>query len=293
MLCVQCRALWEQLNGNEVGKLCLMTTPEPAALHSTSRSTTAAWCLPTVATGWSTRVIMLSKPEMNTYIIHQALLIISPVLLAIVEYITLSKLVALGSTAQQVVVPVSKLHGKDVLPSQGGGCHQQHSSFAKFVKWFFTGSDVFCLLLQSSGGALYSNPDNAAIARVLLLIGLVAQLVFFSVFIGLTVFVQRSKRFGFGHDRSFRPVFICLYVTTLLMHFRNAFRVAEFAEGFGGNLASQEFYLFVFDFMPIFCCFLFFTAMHFGFWLGLQAPAMLARQGAKSAHLPVIGVHCG
>jgi hypothetical protein len=246
---------------------------------------------------------MLEKPEFNTYIIHQALLIISPVLLAIVEYITLGKLLDLGSNNSGIshshghsVAPAANAHNPTVrrrTNSTGGRLGRtccQCPSFAKTVKWFFTCSDIFCLLLQSTGGAMYANPENAAKARILLLIGLGAQLVFFSAFIILTVCVQFTKRYGFKGDRSFRPVFICLYATTLLMHLRNSFRVAEFAQGFEGDLEAHDMYLYIFDFMPIYSCFLFFTFMHYGFWLGPQAPAMLARQDGKRNQLPVIHI---
>lgn len=249
---------------------------------------------------------MLEKPEMNTYIIHQALLIISPVLLAIVEYITLGKLLDLGTNNSGIshahshsqtadahnTSTMTTVHVRRRTNSTGGQrtCCCQRPSFAKTVKWFFTCSDIFCLLLQSTGGAMYANPENASMARVLLLIGLGAQLVFFSAFILLTIYVHVSQRYGFKGDKSFRPVFICLYATTLLMHLRNSFRVAEFAQGFEGDLGAHEHYLYVFDFMPIYACFLFFTFMHYGFWLGPQAPAMLARQDGKRNQLPVIHI---
>jgi hypothetical protein len=247
---------------------------------------------------------MLEKPEMNTYIIHQALLIISPVLLAIVEYITLGKLLDLGTSTSGTSHAHSHTHTADAhntstmtnvhkRSSAAGSqrtCCTQRPSFAKTVKWFFTCSDIFCLLLQSTGGAMYANPENASMARVLLLLGLGAQLIFFSAFIMLTVFVQFSRRYGFKGDKSFRPVFICLYATTLLMHLRNSFRVAEFAQGFEGDLGAHEFYLYVFDFMPIYACFLFFTIMHYGFWLGPQAPALLAKQDGKHNQLLVIHI---
>jgi hypothetical protein len=169
-------------------------------------------------------------------------------------------------------------------------CCCQRSSFAKTVKWFFTCSDIFCLLLQSTGGAMYANPENASMARILLLLGLGAQLFFFSAFILLTIYVQVSQRYGCKGDKSFRPVFICLYATTLLMHLRNCFRVAEFAQGFEGDLGAHEQYLYIFDFMPICACFIFFTFMHYGFWLGPHAPPMLARQDSKRNQLPVIHI---
>jgi hypothetical protein len=210
---------------------------------------------------------MLSQPSTKIYAMHQALLIISPVLLAIVEYITLGKLLALGS-------------------SNSTG----HARFASRVKWCFTISDIFCLLLQSTGGGLYAKAVDGSgveMARTLLLAGLGAQLAFFSLFICLTTYVHNAKQYGFKHDKAFRPVFICLYATTLLMHLRNCFRVAEFAEGLHGHLAVTESFLYVFDFAPIYACFLLFTVMHYGFWLGPAAPAMIDRMERQRNQLPV------
>lgn len=279
---------------------------------------------------------------MNTHIVEQALLIISPVLLAIVEYQTLARLLQLpmprsssshssggtpvhnysrgkgssrsrssssGGESASAVTPSSNGSGSPTLPistmlgaavGSGAKHHSVNSSsghpiFAKVVVWFFTGSDIFCLLFQTAGGALYANPDLMTYARLLLLVGLGAQLVFFSGFIVLTVFVQRSPYFGFrcsggknggktgGSSSSFRPVFGCIYATTLLLHLRNIFRVAEFAQGHGGEASAHEYYLFVFDFAPVFASILLFTALHFGWWLGPTAPAFVARQQAAAA----------
>jgi hypothetical protein len=213
---------------------------------------------------------MLSQPSIKVYSVHQALLIISPVLLAIVEYITLGKMLALG-----------------------GANSTGHTCFASWVKWCFTISDIVCLLLQSTGGGLYASAVDSKgveMARTLLLAGLGAQLVFFSAFICLTIYVHNSKQYGFKNDKAFRPVFICLYATTLLMQLRNCFRVAEFAEGLHGHLAVTESFLYVFDFAPIYACFLLFTVMHYGFWVGPAAPAMLERMEQQRNQLPVDGI---
>lgn len=257
------------------------------------------WPLDVLLTGWSTRLVMLAKPEMNMFITHQALLIISPVLLAIVEYITLGRLLALTSTPgfnndPVRAVPVGNNRssaGSSARRTSSGGAGASSTRLATAVKWCFTFSDIICLLLQSTGGAMYSRPETANLARSLLLVGVGAQLVFFSAFIILTVYVQNSRRFGFRGNKSFRPVFVCLYVTTLLMHLRNAFRVAEFAEGFDGDLAHHEFYLYVFDFMPIYACFIFFAVLHYGWWLGPMAPASKVKMDSKRTQLPVPAVH--
>lgn len=163
-----------------------LTLPHPCAythLSHTRRIPTAA--------GWSIRLAILFHPTLNLYIVHRALLIISPVLLANVEYITLSRLIQLStpavdastgsanhdSTAGSATPPVARMSAPV-------------SRFAKGVKWGFTLSDIFCLLLQSTGGAMYANADSAALGRLLLLIGLGAQLGFFTIFFFLVVYVH-------------------------------------------------------------------------------------------------------
>lgn len=226
---------------------------------------------------------MINAPDFEVFKVNQCFLVISPVLLAIVEYITVAKLLALSAAKQD----------------NGDGKKSPAAILSKYVAWAFTASDVICCLLQGSGGALYVNPETADLARLLLLIGLFAQLGFFSLFIGLLVYLQLSPRFGFRDEklRCARPVFVCLYTTTLLLHLRNIFRVIEFAQGFDGDLARQENMLYIFDFAPIFACFLLFTFMHYGFVLGPNGAAMRVSEQQKlpstGGALPeVVHVHC-
>jgi hypothetical protein len=212
---------------------------------------------------------MINAPDLEIYKINQCFLVISPVLLAIVEYITMAKLLAISAAS----------HGGDSRKTPAG-------VLSKYVAWAFTVSDIICCLLQGSGGALYVDPAKADLARLLLLIGLFAQLAFFSLFIALLVYVQSSPRFGFreGKLRRLRPVFVCLYASTLLLQLRNIFRVIEFEQGFEGELATQENMLYIFDFAPIYACFLLFTFMHFGFWLGPNAAAVQPQPDHEKQH---------
>jgi hypothetical protein len=72
--------------------------------------------------------------------------------------------------------------------------------------------------------------------------------------------------------------------TIALQYIWNIFRVVEFAQGYAGHLATHEVYLYIFDFAPIYACFLFFTFMHYGFWLG---PRAAARNSRLPAHADV------
>jgi hypothetical protein len=136
--------------------------------------------------GYATHVAMLHNPSLNGFIIHQALLIIPPVLLAIVEYITISRLLALSNPSG--------------APSR----------FSKTVSWLFTCSNVFCLLLQTTGGGMYANPSTMDTARTLLLAGLGAQLGFFTIFTCIAIHVHSNRKFGYRGDRQFTGLFVCL-----------------------------------------------------------------------------------
>jgi hypothetical protein len=79
--------------------------------------------------GYAIRIYMMTHTTLNALIIMQALLVIPPVLLAIVEYITVSKLLALAT----------------------GG---KPSRFSRTVSWLFIVSDLLCLTLQGAGGGM-------------------------------------------------------------------------------------------------------------------------------------------
>lgn len=256
----------------------------------------------------------MSSPTPGPWGWQQTLLIISPLLLAIVQYITLHKLLLLpghgsssaagtaaaepvrrtcstrrssdNSSAHDVVAhsaaaSLADSQEEDATPDDGS-----HPVIAALVLWIFSAVEVVCFLLQTSGAAVYVNPADSLYGRLLLLAGLGLQLVFFSAFFALIVVTQTHPYFGFRGDKAFRPVFICLYATTMLLRLRDLFRIAEFAQGYGGDVATREAYLYVLDFLPIVVCFLMFTCMHYGWWLGPAAPAKIARLVAAGAGAP-------
>ena len=116
--------------------------------------------------------------------------------------------------------------------------------------------------------------------RVLLLIGLGAQLVFFSGFLSITVYVNKARVYGLRANSTLRPVFFCLYSTIALMFIRNIYRLAEFAQGYDAYIATHEAFFYVFDFTMIFSCFLLYACFHFGLYLGPKAKA-IGTEGPK------------
>lgn len=142
-------------------------------------------------------------------------------------------------------------------------------------------------ILQVSGASVYVNDHShgGLYGRLLLLGGLGVQLAVYTGFIGLVLVVQCHKYFGFSSDRSFRYVFVCLLSCAALMYLRLLVRIAEFSQGYRGDVAMHEAYLYVFDFWPVLGCFVLYTCMHCGWWLGPAAPALVARQAQATKAL--------
>jgi hypothetical protein len=186
-----------------------------------------------------------------------------------------------SDVAHSAAASTTDSNAGDSSPDDGS-----HPVIAKLVLWTFSAIEVVCFLLQTSGAAVYVNPADALYGRLLLLAGLGIQLVFFSAFFGLIVVIHTHPYFGFRGDKAFRPVFVCLYATTMLLRLRDLFRIGEFAQGYGGDVATHEAFLYVLDFLPILLCFLLFTCMHYGWWLGPAAPAKMARLVAACAGAP-------
>ena len=108
------------------------------------------------------------------------------------------------------------------------------------------------------------NSGDQNVAKALLIVGLILQLFFFTCFTVITVYINLNRKYGLRGVKQYRPVFICLYVTIVLMYIRSIFRLIEFADGWYGKIATNEVYFYIFDFLMIFLCFVAFTALHFG-----------------------------
>ena len=194
--------------------------------------------------GYTTRVLMLHKPSVGLYAMMQALLIISPVLLSIVNYIVAGRILRYVDTSKGWLRPA-------------------------WVGGIFTASDIICLILQGAGGGMSASQDASqrTLGKNLLLAGLAIQIVFFTMFLCVTIYINRCKVYGLSYDKRFRPVFIGLYSTIGLMYIRNVFRFIEFTQGYDGYLASHETYFYIFDFALIFSSCLLYLCFHFGLYM--------------------------
>jgi hypothetical protein len=102
----------------------------------------------------------------------------------------------------------------------------------------FVGGDVLCFLVQVGGGGILAGSDSMSSADVgkgVILVGLGLQMVIFGLFLVVAGVWQRrmgavakgASQWGFEWHRYLSV----LYVVSLLITFRNLFRIIEYAMG--------------------------------------------------------------
>ncbi|KAJ7909588.1 RTA1 like protein-domain-containing protein, partial [Mycena leptocephala] len=142
----------------------------------------------------------------------------------------------------------------------------RHSRITKIFVW----SDVSTFFLQTTGGGLTAmkSADLANLGNKVALVGLILQAVSFGLFtVVLVVFGARvSTHFPeVWHRKTRRPfrvlsrqpiddwrmVFYLMCMTCIGILIRSVFRIAEFAGGYRGTIATHEGYFYAFDTLPL------------------------------------------
>ncbi|KAG7291998.1 hypothetical protein NEMBOFW57_002028 [Staphylotrichum longicolle] len=124
----------------------------------------------------------------------------------------------------------------------------------RVILWFFIASDTIATVTQIAGAALIGvkqkRREDPTVANNILLGGLAYQVFSIGMFIILTVvFLVRARR-------RVRESGLGLFVTafcaaTVLIYLRTVFRLAETAEGLGGDLSTKEVYFGTLEFLPV------------------------------------------
>uniref|UniRef100_A0A7S0VB24 Uncharacterized protein n=1 Tax=Polytomella parva TaxID=51329 RepID=A0A7S0VB24_9CHLO len=198
--------------------------------------------------GYLYRRKMLYTPTMGTYIVSQCFLIITPILLALVDYVLVGKLLERGNFQEDP---------------------RLRSMRPRWIARIFTASDFFCLALQGGGSSLLvnSSPSQIKLGDTILRVGIFLQIGIFSLFAIFSILVYISPALKYRYNLAFRPIFTMLAITWSLMQIRNIYRAVEFLMGFHGYINAKEEFLYCFDFALIFITCMFFTFGHYGFYL--------------------------
>ncbi|KAI8066249.1 RTA1 like protein-domain-containing protein [Gilbertella persicaria] len=198
--------------------------------------------------GYAVRIACHYFTDLGRYVGMTLFLLLAPNALALVNYKTVGEVIRLSN------VETNKFYIKP-----------------KFVTWFFFSSDIFSFVLQGAGGGMQTSVDLNTIGRAITLVGLGLQLVFFACFAGITVYVHLNPQYQYhvkGQPNAKKYLLLCLYVTIFLLYIRSIYRVAEYASGYGGPIASSEWAFYVFDTLVIAISF----AVYCVFFIGNYLP---------------------
>ena len=139
------------------------------------------------------------------------------------------------------------------------------------ILWIFITSDIIATITQITGAALIGvrqkNRQDPTTANNILLGGLAYQVFAIGIFIILTaIFIWRARH---KVRKNGLTVFVAAFsAATLLIYLRTCFRLAETAEGLGGDLSTKEVYFGVLEFAPVVVAVALLTVWHPGRCVG-------------------------
>jgi hypothetical protein len=125
----------------------------------------------------------------------------------------------------------------------------------KWLTKLFVIGDVLSFLAQSGGGGMLAsadNPDSVKKGENMIIGGLFIQIFFFGFFMIVTVVFHirissRPTSRSLVLDTPWEKLIWVLYISSLFILVRSAFRVAEYVLGKEGVLQAEEYWLYLFD----------------------------------------------
>jgi len=151
--------------------------------------------------GYALRVASAVEYDETKFVVTSLCLLIAPIALAFVNYLVAGWLVmAVGRRVYVFCWQVS----------------------APSIAKIFLASDLVCLMLQGTGGAMLAvkNIDIVHVGNAVILTGLCVQLLFFSAYFWIVIKLRVQHEFKLKHVETLRPLFRGLFITVFLMYFR-------------------------------------------------------------------------
>jgi hypothetical protein len=137
----------------------------------------------------------------------------------------------------------------------------------RLIKIIFVTSDVVTFCIQAAGGGLQTSQmfETIKVGNHIFLAGTIIQTFSYIVFAALTI-VAHARLYYSGNNNvsnkhqysvfniAGNPVVQLvdlLYLSSIGLLIRSCYRIAEFAQGYGGDLYSHEIYTFLLDGLPL------------------------------------------
>ncbi|KAJ7480667.1 RTA1 like protein-domain-containing protein [Mycena latifolia] len=239
-----------------------------------------------MAAGFAMRLVFAGSPHsVGLYIVMDLLILLSPCAYLATDYMILARLT---TTFDDEVAQSCLLIRRERITK------------------LFVLSDVVTFILQASGGAQSTSTSASAAntGKSTTMVGLVLQLLSFGLFtVVLGLFGHRLRtRFPEvwcpplkSTSKPFTPWgthavddWRILYLDALL-HIRSFFRIAEFAGGFDGYIATHEFFFYLFDALPLWLAMSLYCVVWPTRFLHPHASASTSAEAIRMKGIPGVG----
>ncbi len=222
------------------------------------------FCAAIEAAGYGTRLETIFKPTLTPFIVSVLFILLAPIFLALINYITVGKLIE--STGKKI------------------GCINPSS-----ISYWFFASDFAGLIIQGIGGSVLASAKTQTafdLGANIILAGLAIQILFFTVFTYMMYQSAFAKEFNLYAREDLKTVYQVLFVSTGLIYVRNLFRLVEYAVGHNTYIPIHEWCFFVFESAPMFLVCLIYCIWHFGAIMPEEF-LMLSGHGGGKGVIPV------
>ena len=203
--------------------------------------------------GYVFRLLSAKNPDsLVPYICQSMFIILPPSLYAATIYMTYGRIVNFVGQPQLSIVNPRK------------------------VTKIFVSGDTTAFLLQLGGGGMQTIDTMRNIGQKVLVVGLIVQLLFFGFFLYVSVIFQRrlhNARLNIIGG-PWRRLLHVLFLVSALVIGRCVFRIIEYVSGTDGYVYTHEFFMYIFDMIPMFFVQAIFHFVHPGKILAGKGPVV-------------------
>jgi hypothetical protein len=192
--------------------------------------------------GYGTRYLSILKPTLSPFIISVLFILLSPIFLALLNYITVSKLVDKTDITIACIKP-------------------------SIMSYVFFASDFAGLIIQGIGGSVLASAKTQSafdLGSAIILAGLAIQVGFFTIFTYIMLTAAFGKKFKMYERDDLKTAFNVLIFTTIMIYIRNIFRLIEYAVPHDSYIPTHEWLFFAFESAPILLACIVYCGWSFG-----------------------------
>ena len=133
-----------------------------------------------------------------------------------------------------------------------------------------------------------SDASTSNLGSHIILAGLLIQILIFGFFVSVSVVFQRRMSViltsrSYNRSLPWKKYLYILYITCGFIMFRSIVRVAEFVEGFEGEILTHEVFLFIFDAVPMLAVMVIFNFWYPSNFSERERKALLGRECVESS----------